>query len=314
MDDMAAQNDTAVQFGDNGDAVENQVPTGENIYTDEGTGDQTEPTTDQQEGDQAADQGTAEDWDGSKFAYKFRGRQFIPKSKEELINHAQLGYNYQQRAEKLEKQEAEFKQQQEKLDQVAKLAEAFESNPQFKQGVFDLYTKISQGDQAGAAQEATELQQETNNPQLQAALQKIAEFENKFGKLESTLSAQEQEKADAEVQSEIESIKEQHPGHEWDLQDADTGKTLMQELLEHAAKENFSSLRAAYRDFMYEHDLSNAKAEALKQAQKSQQEQQEQSVVGKGGSGTQTQTPESFNSSGKSYDQIAAMAAQAANI
>ena len=74
-------------------------------------------------------------WDGSSFAIKFRDREVVPQSQDQLKTWASQGYGYSQRVAELKTREDQINQLEQELGPYKKLTEAFDSNPDFKQKI-----------------------------------------------------------------------------------------------------------------------------------------------------------------------------------
>lgn len=293
-DDMAGSADVMAE-GDNGLAPDGTVGVEEPVSFSE-TGEST-PTGEQQ----AA---TATTWVGDDYPLKFRGRTVIPPTREDLISWAQLGYNAKDRMQTLEQREGSLKERETKLDQVQKLAEAFEQVPQFKKQVFEIYQKIQSGDHAGAEAQIEEVEGQAP-AQTQPLLDKISSLNDKIAKLEGRFSSEDQRRYDDNIKQEIDTLKTSHADHEWDLPDEKTGKTLLREFVEFAAENSFNNLENAYKVFFHDEILARAKANALKEAQNLKKQEAQNGVVGKGGPGTPPKGAKQIQTRGKSYDQLA---------
>jgi hypothetical protein len=248
------------------------------------------------------------DWVSDKFPLKFRGRQIIPKTRQELLNWAQLGYNYDQRSKALTQREQQQEQLNAKYEQLEQVNQLFEQVPDFKRRVFEIYQEMQgqknrPASQPGAAPAG---QMDPSVAQYISGLeQRVSQFETRFKKFDESA-------ADNEVRSEIKDLRASHPDEEWDVQDAETGKTLEREVVEHAYKNSFPSLRAAYRDLMWESVQAKSKAEALKDASEKQRKNVKAGVVSNGGSGARgAAEPRVLNPKDVTYDQAAQMALSA---
>lgn len=248
-------------------------------------------------------------WNGQEWVLKYRDKPVIPQSKDELIKWAQLGYNNDLRMKTLDKRESTMVEREKSLEQIKALSEAFDQRPDFKQSVLGIYQKLMNGEQAAAEQQAD------NMPDDQQAviapyLEKISSLEQKLQGIEGRFSEIDNSKADEAVKSEIDQLKKEHTGEDWDTPDSQTEKTLLREVLEHASKNGFHSLEAAYRDLRWETAMANAKAEALKGADSAAQAAQRAGIVGKGGQGMPS-APKQVNVRNASYSDLSQLAMSA---
>lgn len=241
------------------------------------------------------------DFVADQFALKFRGKTIVPKTKDELINYAQLGYNYDKRNKDLTERETALKDSETRYGQVAQLSDLFDKNPAFKDAVYKVYHQFASGQtpQANGQQQTPEGQQFDieGNPIVQQLRQKIE-------KMEQGYQTWEQKQATESVEKEVAGLKEAHKDEDWTAPDAETGETLEIEVLKHADKNGFKSLEAAYRDLRWDNMQTQIKAQALKEAESAKLQQTKAGVVARGGTaqpGAQQRTiPRTAT-----YDQLA---------
>lgn len=257
-------------------------------------------------------------WNGQEWALKFRGKEIAPKTREELIAWAQQGYNNNLRMRQLQEREAEinakhaeYEKGVKELEQLRSLAQAFDAEPQFKKAVFDIFTKMRQGNFQGATQTNENQLPDAIQPQVQQYIdsleKKLEDHGKTISELRSRFEQADQQKADDDVRKEIDELKKVFDRSDWDTPDAETGKSRLREVLEHAAA-NGMKLKQAYRDLYFDEILADEKARALKEAQNTEAKNGRAALVGTGGSGRPPAPAQKVNVGNATYNQIAEMA------
>lgn len=247
----------------------------------------------QQEASTAADETPAEEWDGSKYVLKFRGKEIIPKSREELINLAQQGHQYSQKISALNQQRDQLNAQAQRYNELEKLIKAIEENPEFKQYIFNYK-------QTGQQQETGAIDQNVIKQMIQPHLQEVTSVKEEL----------EAQKADIELEKETAALKSKYPNEDWDSQD-ENGRTYVHDVYEHALNSNLP-LETAYRDLKFPTIATNAEAEALKRKQEQEAANRKKGIVSPGGSQVQ-ETPKKVNVRKASMNDLAEMAANDPN-
>lgn len=245
-------------------------------------------------------------WNGSEYVLKYRDKDIVPQSKDELIKWAQLGYNNDQRMRTLDQRESKLTQLEQQYTQLKQLSEAFDQRPDFKQAVLDIFQKLQSGQQS-AAEQQTEQLPEGMQSVIAPYVDEIRQLKEELNGIKGRFQEFDNSKADEAVKGEIDQLKNSHTGEQWDVPDSATNKTLIQEVLEHAAKNNFATLEAAYRDLRWDVAIANAKAQALKSADENQVKEQKAGIVGKGGQGVST-APKRVNVRSQSWNDLTQMA------
>lgn len=203
-------------------------------------------------------------WNATEYTLNYKGQPVIPKDKQHLINLAQQGYGYSQSMEQLKRDRQELKKQQDLYGQYAQLDERFKGDPAFQRHILQ-------------AVEAYQAAKGTGQP---------AEVPPQLNELLQWKQQQEKKQADAEVKAEIDELKKTYADEKWDFDDGEG--TLIQKVLKHAYEKGITSIASAYRDFMYDRKIANARADALKQAEAKKAEEMK---AGKVGGGTSSPAP-----------------------
>jgi len=252
-------------------------------------------------------------WDGNQFAIKFRGKTVVPKSREELLEFAQLGYNNDNRIKSLNEREAQLKKIEHDTAQYQKLAKAFETVPDFAKAVYALYDQYTKSGNAGAINQASPTPPDSGTQELfKPYIDKISELEQKLSTVESRFQTYDQSQVDKQVEEEIAGLQKQYSDEDWKSKD-ENGKTLAVEILEHAAKHNYPTLAAAYRDLRWDTRENNLKAAILKQAEEQKRKEGKAGIIGKGGAGVSPRQTTEVNPRNMNWNQIAEMAIKNSN-
>lgn len=244
---------------------------------------------------QGQQQSAAPPWDGKPFALKFRDKEIVPESRDKLINWAQLGYSYDKRASDLKAREEQIQRQSQEYQQYAQIAKAFESNPQFKQQILNMYYQALNGGAGGAA--LSQAQQGDAQGAQAAIPPQLLETVNG---LQQRLSVYEQQQADQNLNREVETLKGKYKDVDFTTP-SESGQTLIDEVFEMAHKMGGVPLEAAFRNLHYEKAIENAKAAALANAQAAKAKGGGVVPQGRPAPGK----PKPINPAAMSYDELA---------
>jgi hypothetical protein len=274
------------------EALDSNMDVNEAPETEEST-EVTEETGNQEKSEEGAApqaQASTDDFNPQQWTLKFRGKDITPKDRQHLVNLAQQGYSYSQRAEELKRREEELTSQAAQYDKYKQLAEAFQANPQLQQRIMQMYSETQQ-------------EQGKDNKQSGQELAALQPYLQKVETLEQRLQAYDQKAADDELKAEFDKLVSSHE-EDWETPNEE-GHTLRWEILNHAHKNNFYSLESAYRDFMWDTVQNRTKADTLKKQAEVRRKQAKEGVVAS--KVTQSPPPSSGgpNFRGMSYDQIA---------
>jgi hypothetical protein len=260
----------------------------------EGQGDDQGGQQVQDGGQQGGGQPT---WNPKEYALKYRDKEVLPRDRQHLIDLAQQGFSYSKRMAELKELEKQLETQRGKYSQYSQLEEAFAKNPVFRKKVLEWYNSSMSPD--GGQQE--EGGQAAAIPK--ELVDTIRELQERVGKYDEDRQLHEQERADKELSGEIDELKKKYSRQDWD-QLASSGKTLMQEICEHAYNMGGIKLETAYRDLMWDSHTKNSEANGRKAAAESAAAAKKAGMVS-GGKSKGAATPQEVNTSGMSYDQLA---------
>ena len=232
-------------------------------------------------------------FDGTQYALKYRGQTIHPESHEQLLNWAQQGRSYSEKMNALNQRETELNTRSSRYDDLEKMANEFDSNPSFKAKILKLRDEAM----------SSEPSQEHSNPDVQALVdQKVKEaFEPYTAKID-------EDKADQELDAEINTLKSKYVNEKWEEKDA-AGKSFLWEVMNHAHLNNFPNLESAYRDYTYDNVRTNTEAETLKTQADLRVRDSKNGVVEQRGSNQMVQ-PKKVNIGRESYESLANQAAQ----
>jgi hypothetical protein len=197
---------------------------------------------------------------------------------EKVLKHAQMGYNYAQRAEGLNAREAEYNQAQERIKQLARWEEYdkyAQQNPEWAKHVENTWNNRGQ---VGAQPQAQSGQfdygdMDPDNPltgtvlQLQQTIQDLqSQFGEKFGMVDQFLNAQQISKEDAALDREINTAREQF-GKLLNFDEPDDeGRNVEFKVLEHMKATGLNNFAAALKDLYFD-ELMTAKSQQLLEQQ-----------------------------------------------
>ena len=181
----------------------------------------------------------------------------VKASRDKMIQWAQLGYQYPQKAGELNQKQQEFqarqaefeKQRQEmeqRLNPYREVDEYAAKNPDWWAQVQEQYKQKLAG-----AQTNPEVQQ------LKAELAELKAFRDEYKNEKQSKQVQEE---DSKLGQEIESIRKQYSNIDFETPDEE-GLNLEMKILKHAQENGLPSFRAAFRDYYHDHLLGRAKEE-----------------------------------------------------
>ncbi len=218
-------------------------------------------------------------WWGS-VEFDWNGKKVKPDSEEKARTWMSQGYNYSQRVGELNKQKASWDAERQQLiearDKLSKYAELDDyaaKNPEWKD---HLYKTWEQRQTLGVDPNIAQVLNPIN--------ERLAKFEQFVGTFEEQQKQQEIKQADDALEQEIGSIRKSHPNIDFGARD-ETGKTLENRILMHANQIGTSSFRAAMRDYLHDHLVTNAQANGREAIAKDTQMKAKKGILG------QTPTP-----------------------
>ena len=230
------------------------------------------------------------DFDPNQWNLNYKGRPIAVRDRNHLVSLATKGYGFDQEIERLKQKESQLAEMEGKYQQYGKLEQAFQQNPALAQRIFQM----------------------AQNPQEFAGdgePEHVVELRQKLSDLENWKQTWEQRQADQDLDKQIKVLREKYPNHDWDYDDG--AGALSKKILAHAYNNGnpFPSLEVAYKDFFWDNRDTSVKAQTLKSEQERIQREKAQGKVTVPG-GTPPPQPKPTYSPEKSYNDLAALAAQ----
>lgn len=250
-----------------------------------------------------------------EYSLKVDGRE-IKAPLDKVLQWAQMGYSYPQKA-------AELKAQQQKWEQERQQREAYFAEIEKKWSPYKEVDEYAAKNPQwwGQVQEAFKSRPQEAQPQGAVALppevqQKLEAFEKFIQDQQLEKQSLKTQEEDKQLSSEIESIRKSFPNIDFDSPDAE-GKSLEIKILEHAQTMGLDGskpghFRAAFRDFYHDHLLGKAKEEGKELVSKEVQKRTKLGLLGESPKPTKG-LKGAENVKGKSYDDLLKEALQEIN-
>lgn len=195
---------------------------------------------------------------------------------EKVLQWAQLGYQYPQKAGELNKQQQEMQARQAELE---KQRQEYEQKFTPYKEVDEYAAKNPDWWAQVQAQYKQKLAGATSNPeveQLKAELADLKKFRDDYNNEKQNKQIQEQ---DSKLSQEVESIRKQYSNIDFETPDAD-GLNLEMKILKHAQEENLPNFRVAFRDYYHEYLTGKAKEEGKELVTKEVQKRTKLGILG----------------------------------
>lgn len=261
--------------------------------------------------------------DGFEFTHNGKA---IKATREQLLKWAQQGYDYPQRAQKLNQEKAKWDQEKQSWE---KQWGHYKQIDEFAQKNKDWWNHVVQGWNSRGGQQvpipgAPQGQQTIPNgqgslqgqngagtPQYDQWGQKFQTLEQKLSQIEPFIAEFQQERlqskeraADETLEKEIKSIREKHSDLDWDSLD-DNGKKLELRILEHAQATGIPTFRAAMRDMLHDELVMKAQSQGKLAVTKGIQTRSKLGVLGESPTPIGRMTPRAPQNIRKtSYEQL----------
>jgi len=184
-----------------------------------------------------------------QFKYTANGKE-ISEDIDTILQRASMGYNYAQHMNEFKQKQEAFAKEQESINQMRSKWEAYDKyateNPEWAEHVKNEWdNRLNRVEQT-----AQDVQNNTALPsELRNELEELKRFKSEY---EADIRARKEQEEDSILSKQFNEISEQYP--EYDLQHTDpkTGMTLEMQVLEHARVNGIHSVKAAFRDYMFE--------------------------------------------------------------
>jgi len=219
-------------------------------------------------------------------SYEFKhGDKTIKATREQLIQWAQMGYGYPQKAQALNQQKAAIEKAQKEMEArfapYSQVDEWAKKNPQDWQTFERLWKSGAwKNAQAQPGQPApgvaTPDVERLISERLSQQLQPFQEF---VQQAQAERQAQAEKEADEQLKQEVQSIREKYKDLDWTTLD-ENGKSLEQRVLDHGIQHEIGSFSTAFRDLLHEQLISQAQAQAKMAVSRGIQEKTRLGILG----------------------------------
>lgn len=234
-----------------------------------------------------------------EYTLKVNG-QDIKAPLDKVLQWAQMGYNYPQKANELNLKQQEFQKRQQELEAQWNERETkwapYKEVDEYAAKNPDWWKQVSQN-----YQEA--IKGATSNPEVNQIKQEFQEFK-KF--MQDSMAEKQSQKVLAEDQKfsqEVESIRKAYTNIDFDTPD-DDGKSLEMKVLQHAVDNGIGSFKTAFRDYYHDHLINKAKEDGKVAVAKQVQKQTKLGILGETSRPTKGLKP-AENIKNKTYSQLA---------
>ncbi len=244
-------------------------------------------------------------WDPSPWEFDWNGKKVAPDSQDKARAWMSQGYNYSQRMGELNKTHA---QRMAEADQRTKAAADLEQR-------YSPYTKVDEyakknpqwWEKVQADWQQAQQQQQGIDPNLSQALKPLEErlnkYEEHFGRIEQEKALADEKTHDTALDTEIGEIRKQFPNIDLTARDPESGEPLELRILKHAQSIGTTSFKAAFRDYLHDKLIEQAKASGLEAKAKEAEVNAKKGILGKTPAPVKA-GPSSTYSKSKSYDQL----------
>jgi hypothetical protein len=210
-------------------------------------------------------------FDANYWGLKYRGQEVYPRDEAHLRDLAQMGWSYSQNMEALNREARELERLKSHYSQFEAIDETFKNNPIFAEKVRELHEKLNNGESFDGQSE-----EDTNsiatNPEFLAIKKELEAMKTWREEIRNR-------DADQSIQNELQELQKAFPGQQWGVDNGDG--TLEQRIMKHAIDNDISSLRSAYRDYMFDSAQQAAAQAALEQYKQTVQKNNVQGTFAK---------------------------------
>lgn len=221
-------------------------------------------------------------WNGQEWEFESSGKKVFPESKEKALIWMQQGHSFSQRmgelnkthAQRMSEVEAAYRKASEienrykpynEIDQYAR------SNPQWWQHVEQAWNNREQHEQQ-------------LDPNLERIISPLKEELGSIKEFVGTLREREEQeriaKEDQALEQEISEIRKANPNIDLTSVDPESGMTLEQRVLKHAQDNGIRSFKTAYRDYLHDRLIEDARATGRQAIAKDKEKQIKQGILG----------------------------------
>lgn len=214
---------------------------------------------------------------------------------DKVLQWAQMGYNYPQKAAELNQKEQAFLKRQQEIEERENKWKPYKEVDEFAAKNPDWWTQVQQSYQQklSGAQTNPEIQQ------LKEELQALKAFRDEYTNEKQSAKVQDEDKR---LAGEVDSIRKSYPNIDFDSPDEE-GKSLEMKVLQHAMDQGIQSFRVAFRDYYHDHLLGKAKEEGKELVSKEIQKRTKLGILGESAKPTKG-LKNAENVKDKTYDQL----------
>lgn len=215
---------------------------------------------------------------------------------EKVLQWAQMGYNYPQKAAELNQKEQDFLKRQQEIQELENKWKPYKEVDEYASKNPDWWTQVQQSYQ----QKITAAE---SNPEITQLKQELAELKKFRDELSTEKQSTKIQEEDKRLAGEVESIRKTYSNIDFDTPDEE-GLNLEMKVLKHAQENGIPTFRAAFRDYYHDHLLGKAKEEGKELVSKEIQKRTKLGILGETSKPTKGLKP-AENVKNKTYEQLA---------
>lgn len=213
------------------------------------------------------------------YEYQARGKT-ISEDLDTIKKRASMGYDYAQSMADLKKRDAELNDRLGKAEAIEQKWKPYDEyanqNPDWADRVNRAYEDRFSSPQQPEIQ-GQDFSQGSLPPEVAEKLGKMDKFMQSY---EQNQQLQAQSEEDSKLASDINSVKEAYKDIDFGYTDPNTGKSLENQVIEHASLNGINSFQAAFRDFYHDQLVASAQTSAKENAAKEIQERNKSGFLG----------------------------------
>lgn len=240
------------------------------------------------------------DWrQGFDWSFDHNGQKVAVDSAEKAKTWLSLGHNYSQRAAELNRTQAQYAQRERELADKYKGYDRFSELDDYARKNPDWWNHVQKGWQ----ERQTHGIDPSLAPVLQPVLQRLQQTESFLENLQQQQFQEKQAKEDQALEAEIGEIRKANPNIDLAAKD-ETGRSLEDRVIRHANEQGIRSFRAAFRDYLHDRLVEEAKISGRAAIARDTQAKAKAGVLGQTPAPVKGLQP-AQNVRGKSYGQLA---------
>lgn len=241
----------------------------------------------------------------------------IKATRDQILKWAQQGYDYPQKAQKLnlerskwEQERTQFEQQRQKYSPYQQIDEWASKNPTQWQQLEQMWKQSQTNPQSLNGSQMNFGNQNQISPELQPYISKIQTLEQQLSQIvplvQQTVEERQtfkQKEQDNELAQDIQSIREKYKDLDWQSLD-ENGKSLEYRVMEHAEANGISKFAPAFRDLLHDDLISRAQAQAKQSVSKGIQTRTKLGVLGESPTSSRGSPERTKNIRDTSYEEL----------